>query len=163
MICVSILVVGIVGTSLTHLDGHIMTFWILSTDLTFTIMFPQLICILFFRLANGYGAIAGFAVALVMRVLCGEPVFNLPVILRFPGCTSEDGVYAHCWPFKSACMLCSLASILTFSSLASVLFNKGILPGRWDVFRVTAQGAEVAADEEKDDEFATKSMLTSEL
>lgn len=40
--CLLILVVGIMGTSLTHLDGHIMTFWILSTDLTFTIMFLQL-------------------------------------------------------------------------------------------------------------------------
>lgn len=126
-------------------------------------MFPQLICILIFGVANGYRAIAGLAVALAMRVLCGEPVFSLPVILRFPGCTSEDGVYAHCWPFKSVCTLCSLASILMVSYLASVLFNKGLLPGRWDAFKVTAQGAEGAADEEKDDKFATESMLTSEF
>lgn len=146
MIRVSIVVVGIVGTSLTYLDSSILAFWILSSDLTYTIMLPQLICILFFGVSNGYGAVVGYTVAFVMRVLCGEPVFSLPAILRFPGCTSEDGVYIHRWPFKTICMLSALASILTFSYVASLLFNKGILPERWDVFEVKPRGAAAPAD-----------------
>ncbi|XP_042261014.1 high-affinity choline transporter 1-like [Thunnus maccoyii] len=146
VIRLSVVVVGVVGTSLTYLDNSIMAFWILSADLTYTIMLPQLICILFVRVSNGYGAITGYIVAFVMRVLCGEPVFSLPVILHFPGCTLEDGVYIQHWPFKTICMLSSLVSILMFSYLALLLFNKGILPERWDVFKVKSQGVPKPAD-----------------
>ncbi|XP_042370127.1 high-affinity choline transporter 1-like, partial [Plectropomus leopardus] len=91
VIRLSIVVAGLVGTSLTNLDGGILVFWILGSDLTYTIMFPQLICVLFTEVSNGYGAIAGYLVAVVMRLLCGEPLLGLPVILQFPGCTLVDG------------------------------------------------------------------------
>ncbi|TKS66604.1 High affinity choline transporter 1 Hemicholinium-3-sensitive choline transporter [Collichthys lucidus] len=146
----SIVILGIVGTSLTYLDDNIMTFWILSTDLTYTIILPQLICVLFIRVSNSYGAVAGFVVALVMRVLCGEPVFNLPVILHFPGCTLEDGVYVQRSPFKTICMLSALVSIPMFSYVASLLFNRGIVPERWDVFKVKPQGAPTPEDDARE-------------
>ncbi|XP_034533905.1 high-affinity choline transporter 1-like [Notolabrus celidotus] len=136
----SIVLVGIVGTSFTYLDTSILAFWILSSDLTYTIMLPQLICILFIRVSNPYGAITGYIIAFVMRVLCGEPVLNLPVILHFPGCTLVDGVYVQRSPFKTICMLTSLVSIVGFSYVASILFQKEILPERWDVFKVKSQG-----------------------
>ncbi|KAL7369755.1 hypothetical protein ABVT39_007809 [Epinephelus coioides] len=60
VIRLSIVVAGIVGTSLTSLGNSVMVFWILSTDLAYTIIFPQLICVLFTEVSNGYGAIAGY-------------------------------------------------------------------------------------------------------
>ncbi|XP_041637361.1 high affinity choline transporter 1-like [Cheilinus undulatus] len=141
----SIIVVGIVGTSLTYLDSSILAFWLLSSDLTYAIMLPQLVCILFIRVSNGYGAVCGYIVAFVMRVLCGEPVFNLPVVLHLPGCTLVDGVYIQRSPFKTICMLCSLVSIVLFSYVALVLFEKEILPERWDVFKVKSQRGETPA------------------
>uniref|UniRef100_A0A3B4FQ52 High-affinity choline transporter 1-like n=1 Tax=Pundamilia nyererei TaxID=303518 RepID=A0A3B4FQ52_9CICH len=146
VIRLSIVVVGTVGTSLTYLDSRTLAFWILSSDLTYTVMLPQLICILFIGSSNAYGAVAGYVVAFVMRVLCGEPVFNLPAILRFPGCSLEDGVYVQRWPFKTTCMLSSLVTILVFSYATSLLFNKGILPERWDLFRVKTQEETAPAD-----------------
>ncbi|CAJ1087410.1 LOW QUALITY PROTEIN: high-affinity choline transporter 1-like [Xyrichtys novacula] len=137
----SIVIIGIVGTSFTYLDSSILVFWILSSDLTYTIMLPQLICILFIRVSNPYGAVIGYIIAFVLRALCGEPVLNLPAILHFPGCTLEDGVYIQRSPFKTICMLVSLVSIVGFSYLASILFEKEILPERWDVFKVKSNGA----------------------
>ncbi|XP_049426288.1 high-affinity choline transporter 1-like isoform X3 [Epinephelus fuscoguttatus] len=155
----SIVVVGIVGTSLTYLDSSILAFWILSSDLTYTIMLPQLICVLFVRVSNGYGAVAGYVVAFVMRVLCGEPMFNLPVILQFPGCTLEDGVYIQRSPIKTICMLSALVSILMVSYVASLLFNKGILPKRWDMFEVKSQGAPADGAREGEGEKVDEPML----
>lgn len=162
------MVAGLVGTSLTYLDGSILVFWILGSDLTYTIIFPQLICVLFTEVSNGYGAIAGYLVAVVMRLLCGEPLLGLPVILHFPGCTSEDGVSIQRCPVKTICMLCALVSIVMFSYVASLLFNKGILPERWDVFKVKSQEAPTPADGAREGEsnetdengvFASEPML----
>ncbi|CAJ1087639.1 LOW QUALITY PROTEIN: high-affinity choline transporter 1-like [Xyrichtys novacula] len=150
----SIVLVGIVGTSFTYLDSSILALWILSSDLTYTIMFPQLICILFIRVSNPYGAVIGYIIAFVLRALCGEPVLNLPAILHFPGCTLEDGVYIQRSPFKTICMLVSLVSIVGFSYLASILFEKEILPERWDVFKVKSQGAPAEGARECDKEKA---------
>ncbi|XP_059184164.1 high-affinity choline transporter 1-like [Centropristis striata] len=157
VIRLSIVVAGLVGTSLTYLDNRIMVFWILGSDLTYTILFPQLICILFIRVSNGYGAIAGYLVAVVMRLLCGEPLFGLPVILQFPGCTLEDGVYIQSWPFKTICMLSALVSIPMVSYVASLLFNKGVLPERLDVFKVKSQ--EAPADGAREGEETSQPML----
>ncbi|XP_030265815.1 high-affinity choline transporter 1-like isoform X2 [Sparus aurata] len=167
VIRVSIVVAGVVGTSLTSLDSGILVFWILGSDLSYTILFPQLICVLFIQISNGYGVIAGYVVAVVMRLLCGEPLFGLPVLLQFPGCTLEDGVYIQRSPVKTICMLAALVSIVTFSYVSSVLFNKGILPERWDVLKVKSQSApspaghtkECDTDDTDDDQVQSEPML----
>lgn len=159
VIRISIVVTGLVGTSLTDLRGGILVFWILGSDLSYAIIFPQLICVLFTDVSNGYGAISGFLVAVVMRVLCGEPLLGLPAVLHFPGGVVEDGVYIQRSPVKTICMLSALLSILMFSYVASVLFDKGILPERWDVFKVKSQGAQTPADSTRETDKLTSAPM----
>ncbi|XP_068165922.1 high affinity choline transporter 1-like [Antennarius striatus] len=157
VIRICIIVVGLVGTSLTNLTNEILVFWILGADLTYTIMFPQLLCVLFTDVSNGYGATTGFLVAVVLRLLCGEPLISLPVILHFPQCMLEDGVYIQTWPFKTICMLTALVSILLFSYVSLFLFQKGIIPERWDVFKVKTPADGVRED--NDDKTVSEPML----
>uniref|UniRef100_A0A3Q2XK61 High-affinity choline transporter 1-like n=1 Tax=Hippocampus comes TaxID=109280 RepID=A0A3Q2XK61_HIPCM len=130
------LVIGLTGTSLVFLEASIMSLWVLGSSITYVFMFPQLICVLFFDISNGYGAMAGLLVSVVLRLLSGETSLGLPVTLHFPGCTLENGVYVQHAPVSTICMLCNFISTLLVSYLASLLFNKGVIPERFDILQV---------------------------
>eukprot|EP00064_Thunnus_orientalis_P006017 superscaffoldBa00000607_g6031 len=137
VIRISVVVVGLAGTALTFLDSSVLVFWLVGVDMSYTIMFPQLVCILFFKVSNGYGATVGYLMGIIMRVLSGEPLIGLPPAIRFPGCRLDaEGKLTQFFPFRTAIMIISLVSILLFSWLASIIFNKGLLSERWDVYKI---------------------------
>ncbi|XP_029950592.1 high affinity choline transporter 1-like [Salarias fasciatus] len=137
VIRISVVAVGVAGTALTFLDSSVLVFWLVGVDMSYTIMFPQLVCILFFKVSNGYGATVGYLMGIVMRILSGEPLIGLPPAIKFPGCRPDaEGKMTQYFPFRTAIMVISLLSILLFSWLTSIVFNKGLLSEKWDVFKI---------------------------
>ncbi|CAL8270991.1 unnamed protein product [Lota lota] len=130
---VVVVLIGIVGTSLTAFKSGTLAMWYIGVAMTYVFMFPQLICVLFFDKANGYGSIMGFVVSLALRLLCGWPRVGIPAVLRLPGDSFEDGAHVQRFPVNTLCMLCSMACILTFSYLTALLLDKGIVPEAWDL------------------------------
>ncbi|KAL1023871.1 hypothetical protein UPYG_G00048240 [Umbra pygmaea] len=146
VIRISVVVCGLAGTGLTFLDNSVLVFWLVGVDMSYTIMFPQLVCVLFFKVSNGYGSSVGFIMGLVLRVLSGEPLINLPPVIHFPGFRMDaEGVMTQYFPFRTTIMLCTLGSILLTSYVAALVFNAGLLSENLDVFRIKQSQAKVAA------------------
>ena len=68
--------------------------------------------VLFFRRATRAGALAGAAVALVLRLGGGEPLFHIPALIPYPMVDSEVVI---CFPFRTFAMLAGLATIYVVS------------------------------------------------
>lgn len=136
VIRLTVVVVGVAGTSMTFTSHSTMFLWMIALDMSFNLIFPHLVCVLFFKVTNGYGGIAGYITAVTFRILFGDTTFGLPVRLCLPGCELVDGVYIQTSPVRTVSMFCSFIAILAVSCLAGFMFNHRLLPQRWDVFKV---------------------------
>ncbi|XP_075967818.1 high affinity choline transporter 1-like isoform X5 [Anarhichas minor] len=124
----SILLCGIMGAGLAMTTKSVHLFWIISADVFYSMMAPQVICIFYLsRRVNHYGACAGFVLALLLRALVGEPGIGLPDILPLPWDKMVDGHRYRLLPFRTAIMLATMATILVVSCFASWLSEKGLL------------------------------------
>lgn len=161
VIRIAVVVTGVLGTALTFLDNSILGFWILGADVGYCIVLPQLICVIFCPVSNGYGATAGYFLGILLRVLSGEPLISLPPAIHFPGGEIVDGVYIQQAPVRTVSMLFTLVCVLFFSYVFEQLFHHHILPDRWDVLgvsNVTSPRLEQASNNNTDGQ--TVSMMS---
>ncbi|XP_063160423.1 high affinity choline transporter 1 [Candoia aspera] len=129
---ITIFVFGASATVMALLAQSIYGLWFLSSDLVYIIIFPQLLCVLFIKGTNTYGAIAGYLFGLVFRITGGEPYLSLKPLIFYPGWYQEDGTYFQRFPFKTLAMLTSFFTNIAVSYLAKYLFESGTLPPKLD-------------------------------
>nr|WP_275577006.1 sodium:solute symporter family protein [Thalassobacillus pellis] len=92
----------------------VYTLWYLASDLVYTVLFPQLTMALFYKNANLYGSIAGFAVAVFLRLGGGEPSLGLSPFLPYPMMTDEGIVL---FPFRTLACISAFIFIFAVSEL----------------------------------------------
>lgn len=105
-------IVGIAATLMALQVKSVYTLWVLCSDLVYCILFPQLVTALFDPKANSYGALAGFAVAFLLRAGGGEPSIGISCLLPYP-MLNEAG--ASMFPFRTLAMLMGLLTIVVVS------------------------------------------------
>ncbi|XP_061111628.1 high-affinity choline transporter 1-like [Conger conger] len=129
----SVTVVGLAGMGLSFLKDSVLPFYVLSSDVLYTVILPQLVCVLHLPVANVYGAVGGYVSGVALRLLSGEPLLRLPPVIHFPGCRLVDGVYVQHFPHRSLAMLLSLCSTALISYATAELLRRGVLPRSWDL------------------------------
>lgn len=129
MVKLSIFVCGLLAAGLAMVTKSVHQLWIISTDVMYSMMVPQVICVFFLsKHVNEYGACFSCALALLLRTLIGEPLIGLPDLLPLPwDKTQEDGHRQRLFPFRTAIMLIAIMALLAVSRLALWLSDKGLL------------------------------------
>ncbi|XP_061577900.1 high affinity choline transporter 1-like [Cololabis saira] len=136
VIRVSVVVTGLAGSALAFGNESVLAFWLISGDLIYCMIFPQLVCVLHVHWANTYGAVSGYLTSLLLRGLSGEPMFGIAPVLLYPGWREEDGVIKQYFPYRTLAMLSSIISITTVSWLVELAFSRQFIPESWDLFGV---------------------------
>ncbi|KAM4572939.1 high-affinity choline transporter 1-like [Odontesthes bonariensis] len=147
VIRVSVLLVGVAGTGLAFGDDSVLALWLVSGDLIYCMIFPQLVCVLHFNYANTYGAISGFVVGLLLRLVSGEPLLGIAPFLLYPGWREENGVIKQYFPFRTLATLCSVISIITVSWLVDLSLRRQLIPQSWDFLGVFKEKNDPEAEE----------------
>ncbi|XP_071043060.1 high-affinity choline transporter 1-like [Parasteatoda tepidariorum] len=107
--------------------------WFLFTDLVYIILFPQLVCVLYFKkFSNTYGSLCAYIIGFLLRILGGEEIIGLPVLLKYPYFLEETG--QQLFPFRTLSMLISLSTLLAVSCSSKWLFENRYIPPALDIF-----------------------------
>ena len=149
MIRVSVLITGVAGTGLAFGNDSVLAFWVVSGDLIYCIIFPQLVCVLHIPFANTYGAVIGYVLSFLLRGLSGEPGLGIPPVILFPGWREENGVIRQYFPFRTLTMLSSIITITTVSRLVNLIFCRQLIPRSWDFLRAFEEKKHTEEEEEE--------------
>jgi solute carrier family 5 (high affinity choline transporter), member 7 len=108
-----IIIIGTTATLIALNAKSVYALWYLCSDLVYVILFPQLTCALFYKGANRYGSLAGFIVAMVLRIGGGEPLLGLPPLIPYP--MIENGTVL--FPFRTFAAIAGFVAIFVVSHL----------------------------------------------
>lgn len=139
VIRVGIFVVGAIATVMGLTIESIYQLWVLSSDLVFVLLFPQLLCAVYLKFVNVYGSMCAFFVGAVLRILGGESTLGIPIMIRYPFYDEEEEM--QLFPFRTFAMGCSLLTLIVVSLITNSMFKsvKGTRksPDEVDIIRIS--------------------------
>ena len=121
---ITMIVICVLGTILALTSNSVYALWVLTSDLIYVMLFPQLLLVLYCgNTVNTYGSLVGFLLGAILRFGGGEATFNIPQFIP----------YASWIPFRTLAMIVALVS----EYLVSLLFKHMIVTKgkkEWDFF-----------------------------
>jgi high affinity choline transporter 7 len=130
---IGIFVVASVATIMGITIKTVYGLWFLCSDLVYVVLFPQLFCVVYVSNTNTYGSLVAYWIGIFLRLSGGEPLFNLPALIKFPMFDEENQTQR--FPFRTMSMLLSFVLNIGISNLTKWLFEHGHLTKEWDLFR----------------------------
>ena len=109
---------------------------VLCGDFVFVIVFPQLLLVIYYDKSNTYGSLSSFIIGLILRLLCGDELLELPKIISFGKIYSSDypGESGEV-PYRTFVMLISLAVHFLISTITHYLFKEEKVKLKFDFLK----------------------------
>ncbi|XP_066946723.1 high-affinity choline transporter 1-like isoform X2 [Macrobrachium rosenbergii] len=127
----SIVVVAVVATVTAIFGKSIYALFYLCGDFVYVMLFPQLTMAVHFPdYVNTYGSIVGYVLGFLFRILGGEDVLYIPVVIEYP--YYIDGV--QYFPFRTLSMIITLVALILFSWATQKLYDLGYFKDVLNVF-----------------------------
>lgn len=141
--------------------------YLICSDLVFILLFPHLVMVVHFpKRTNKYGMVVGFSIALLLRVLSGEPVLKYNAVLKFAGYVEphygDDGnpVYGRQrFPFRNLIMGLNFIITLLVTYLSQWLFQSYPNLRKWDVLNAVKDLEETHEMERKEEKKANNGAI----
>ncbi|CAL4106009.1 unnamed protein product, partial [Meganyctiphanes norvegica] len=130
----AVIVVASAASLISITSNSIYDLFALCGDFVYVMLFPQLtLAVHYPDYVNSYGSIVAYFLGLTLRLLGGEEVLGIPIVIEFPWCI--DGVQN--FPFRTLSMLVTLVTLLLVSWLTKQVFTLGLLPKSCDFMGIT--------------------------
>ncbi|XP_794570.2 high-affinity choline transporter 1 [Strongylocentrotus purpuratus] len=138
---VAVIVVATIATVMALTVESIYVLFVLCSDFVYVVLFPQFVCVIHIKKSNTYGSAAAFALGLLLRLLGGEPALNLPAAIHYPFYDEELG---QLFPYRTFCAIVSFVTLVAVSYATDIVFTRGYIPRRFDVFRCVVNKDQMA-------------------
>ena len=121
---IMMIVICICGTILAIVSDSVYNLWVLTSDLIYVMLFPQLLLTVYWPdCMNTYGSLVGYIVGAILRFGGGESTFGIPRFIPYPG-----------WfPFRTVAVIVGIVLMLGVSIFFRyMIVTKG--KKGWDFF-----------------------------
>lgn len=118
MIRIGMLITGGITTAMGIGVKSTYDLWVLSSDVIFVVLFPQLLCSVYIKSVNIYGSIPALLVGVVLRIGGGEKLVGIPTLIEYPFYdAATDQQY---FPFRMFAMVASMITLIVCSYLGGL-------------------------------------------
>ncbi|XP_043519711.1 high-affinity choline transporter 1-like isoform X1 [Frieseomelitta varia] len=136
---ISVVVITVLSTVIALTVDSVYYLSYLSSDLVYVVLFPQLLTVVHWpSLVDTYGCLAGYFVAVVLRLCGGEKGLGVPALIEYPFYDTET--QSQKFPFRTGAMIVALFTQLITSFFTRNLLGKGYFPRCCDVLSVYSPG-----------------------
>ncbi|XP_076223759.1 high-affinity choline transporter 1 isoform X1 [Nomia melanderi] len=136
---IAMVVITVLSTAIALTVDSVYYLSYLCSDLVYVVLFPQLLTVVHWpSLVDTYGCLAGYFVAVVLRLCGGEKGLGVPALIEYPFYDTETQTQK--FPFRTGAMLAALFTQLITSFFTRNLLGKGYFPRCCDVLSVYSPG-----------------------
>lgn len=173
---ISICVVTVLAGALACFINSVYGLSLLCADIIYVVLFPQLTMTIYAPMFNNiYGSSFSYLIAIVLRILTGDDILQIPAAIKWPLYDEVENV--QLFPFRTVIMLIGWAVMIVVSATTWALFVKfNVLGPKYDFFRgfeeprhliqlaapsvAYAEGANLLKDDQKTKEASDVKLTT---
>ncbi|XP_020278897.1 high-affinity choline transporter 1-like [Pseudomyrmex gracilis] len=135
----SVIGVSVLSTLVALTVNSVYYLSYLCSDLVYVVLFPQLLAVIHWpSMVDTYGCLAGYFIAITLRLAGGEKGLGIRPLLEYP--FYEAKTRSQKFPFRTAIMIIALFTQLFTSFLTRNLLGKGYFPQCCDVLNIYSPG-----------------------
>ncbi|XP_026828262.1 high-affinity choline transporter 1-like isoform X1 [Ooceraea biroi] len=136
---ISVIAVSVLSTLVALTVSSVYYLSYLCSDLVYVVLFPQLLAVIHWpSMVDTYGCLAGYFIAIILRLAGGERGLGILPLIEYPFYDAKTRTQK--FPFRTFIMIVALCTQLFTSFLTRTLLGKGYFPQCCDVLNIYSPG-----------------------